>query len=114
VDYLTRVDHEDHEALAALVAATGRGVATGRFLRDPADRKQAEVAIVVADDWQGRGVGAVLLERLVRRARAIGIERFTARMLVGNEAARRLLARMGDVVGERRGGGTIELTLRLR
>jgi GNAT superfamily N-acetyltransferase len=114
VEYLTRLDHQDHEAFGVLVAATGDGIAIGRFVRDPADRRQADVAIVVADDWQGRGVGTALLERLARRARSMGIERVTARMLAGNVAASRLIVGIGEVVGERRRGGTIELTLRLR
>lgn len=114
LDYLTHVDHKDHEALAALAAATGAGVGTARFVRDRAARRTAEVAVVVADDWQGRGVGSALLERLAKRARASGIELFTARMIVGNEAARRLLTRVGDVVGERQTAAAIELTLRLR
>jgi GNAT superfamily N-acetyltransferase len=114
LDYLTHVDHEDHEALAALEAATGTGIATARFVRDPDDRGQAEAAVVVVDDWQGRGVGAALIERLTTRARAIGIERFTARMIVGNDAALRLAAHAGDVISRRPRAGTIELTLRLR
>jgi GNAT superfamily N-acetyltransferase len=114
LDYLTHVDHTDHEALAALAATTGAGVGTARFVRDPAARRKAEVAVVVADDWQGRGVGAALLDHLAKRARATGIEVFTARTIVGNEAARRVLTRVGDVVGERQSAGAIELTLRLR
>jgi len=39
----------------------------------------------VADDWQGRGVGTQLLDRLVERARAEGVDRFTALVLAENE-----------------------------
>jgi RimJ/RimL family protein N-acetyltransferase len=113
VEYLTRIDHHDHEALCALVAATGRGIGAARFVRDAADSRQAEVAIVVVDDWQRRGVGAALAERLMRRAREVGIERVIGRTIVGNEPAIALFTRSGDVVRERRGAGTIELTLRL-
>jgi RimJ/RimL family protein N-acetyltransferase len=113
LDYLTHVDHVDHEALAALVAATGAGIGTARYVRDANDPTQAEVAVVVGDDWQGRGVGTELLARLARRARANGIERLTARMIVGNDIAHRLLAGIGDVIDERRLPGAIELTLRL-
>ena len=113
VEYLTCIDHQDHEALAALLAATGRGIGAARFVRDQADRAQAEIAVAVADDWQRRGVGTALLERLMRRAREVGIERVVARTIVGNTPAIALLTRSGDVVRERRDAGTIELTLRL-
>jgi protein lysine acetyltransferase len=83
-------------------------------VRDAIDPEQAEVAVVVADDWHGRGVGTAMLARLARSARANGIERLSARMLVGNDAARRLLAGVGDVIDECRLPGAIELTLRLR
>jgi GNAT superfamily N-acetyltransferase len=68
----------------------------------------------VADPWQGRGVGTALVERLAARARASGIERFSALILVGNEPARRLLAHVADVVSEHREGGTIEITAESR
>ena len=114
LSYLTHVDHSTHEAIAALDARTGEGIGIARYLRDPDDARLAEVAITVADIWQGRGVGTALLDRLSARARATGIERITARMIVGNDAARRLIARAADITSEQRGAGTVQVTARLR
>jgi len=114
LSYLTHVDHTSHEALAALDAATGEGIGIARYVCDPEDKRQAEVAIVIADAWQSRGVGTALLKRLTARARAAGVERITARMIVGNDAARRLLARFAETLSERRDPGTISVTARLR
>jgi RimJ/RimL family protein N-acetyltransferase len=113
LSYLTHVDHTDHEAIAALDAVTGDGIGIARYIRDPDDAQQAEVAIVVADAWQGRGVGSALVERLTARARAAGIDRITARMLVGNQAARRLIARRADILSEQRRSGTVAIEARL-
>lgn len=68
---------------------------------------QAEFTCTVADEWQGRGVGTALVDRLSARAQAIGIERFTVTILVGDEAARRLLRRVAVEVSEHRDGGVI-------
>src|SRR4051812_37069637 len=65
LDYLTRVDHHDHEALVA-VDEQDQLIAVARFVRTGPGR--AEPAMVVADDWQGRGVATCLLDRLVERA----------------------------------------------
>jgi GNAT superfamily N-acetyltransferase len=81
--YLTEVDGHRHEALSAIDPVTGRGVAIGRFVRDPDRLERAEVAITVADDWQRRGLGKLLLERLAERAREEGVRSFTA--LVSHE-----------------------------
>ena len=54
LDRLTQVDHHDHEALVAVEEASGRGVAVARFVRTQPD--EAEPAVVVADDWQRRGL----------------------------------------------------------
>jgi RimJ/RimL family protein N-acetyltransferase len=90
--YLTEVDGHRHEALCAIEPASGRGVAIGRFVRAPEDRTRAEVAITVADDWQGRGLGKLLLARLTERAREEGVERFTALVSQDNTSMKRLLA----------------------
>lgn len=114
IEYLSDVDHQQHEALIALDPTSGEGVGIARWLRDPGDIKQAEVAIVVADAWQGSGVGCALTELLAVRARAAGVERLTARMLIGNHAGWRLLERVAQDITQTPDGGTIEVTARLR
>ena len=94
LDLLTRVDHHDHEALVALVPATGEGIGVARYVRTGAD--VAEPAIVVLDDWQGRGVGTRLLDALVERARDEGVRRFEALVLAYNAEAIHLLSSLGE------------------
>jgi RimJ/RimL family protein N-acetyltransferase len=112
--YLTQVDHDSHEAFVAFDAARGELIGVARYVREPQEPTRAEIAFAVVDTWQDRGVGRVLVERLAGRARAAGIDRFNAVMLVGNDAARRLLAHVADEVSARRDGGIVEVTARLR
>ena len=93
--FLTEVDHHDHEAIGALNPADGRGVGIARYIRDPGDPAAAEIAVTIADDWQGRGLGTELLARLSDRARQEGICRFTATIAYGNAAMATLLQNMG-------------------
>jgi RimJ/RimL family protein N-acetyltransferase/nucleotide-binding universal stress UspA family protein len=93
LDYLTQVDHRDHEALVAVDPRSGELVGVARFVRTSGD--EAEPAIVVADDWQGQGIGTRIMDRLVARAREEGIHRFRAPVLANNEDALRLLTRLG-------------------
>jgi RimJ/RimL family protein N-acetyltransferase len=96
LSYLTDVDHHDHEALVALDPATDQAVGVARYVR--VGGGVAECAIVVADDWQGRGLATELLDQLVERAHEEGVERFTAIVLAENADALRLLERLGDTV----------------
>ena len=112
--YFTQVDHDAHEAFVATDAETGEGVGVARYVRDRDDPRQAELACTVIDAWQERGVGSILVERLAAQARASGIERFRARLLVGNRRARRLLAHVADEIDESRYGGVVEITAQLR
>jgi GNAT superfamily N-acetyltransferase len=114
LDFLTDVDHDRHEAIGAIDAATGAGVAVARILREPGGRDDcAEAAVAVVDEWQGRGIGAILLGRIVDRARELGIERFRAVLRTDNRAMLSLFQRVGDVrVREREGNvTTIEVEL---
>lgn len=114
VAYFTKVDHDAHEAFVAVDARTGEGVGVARYIRDRDDPRQAELACTVLDAWQRRGVGSILVERLADRARASGIERFRAMLIVSNRRARRLLAHVADEIDESRYGGVVEITARLR
>jgi len=90
---LARVDHFDHEAVAA-VAPDGTTVGIARYIRTNEPRV-AEVAVAVADAWRGQGIASILLKRVATSARAAGIERFTAMCLATNHTVIRLLSRLG-------------------
>jgi RimJ/RimL family protein N-acetyltransferase len=109
LQYLTTVDGHAHEALGAVDARTGRGVGVARFVRLVPDAPAAEVAVTVVDDWQRRGLGTLLLEELNERARAVGIERYTALVSGENKAVVALLDRIGArVLSVDAAAGTVE------
>jgi N-acetylglutamate synthase-like GNAT family acetyltransferase len=108
--YLTEIDHHDHEALAAIEPATGI-VGVARFVRTA--EGLAEASIAVGDEWQHRGVGTGLLERLAARAREEGITHFVALVLAENRDAVELFERLGGTTRERTGGGNLELLIEL-
>ena len=110
LDYLTRVDHHDHEALIAVDAETGEGVGVARYVRT--GDAVAEPAIVVVDAWQGRGIGGRLLDALAERAREEGIRRFEAPVLASNTEVMRLLERLGETT-RRPQGREVELSIDL-
>lgn len=88
--YLTRVDGHDH---VALVACHGRRiVGVCRYIRDSERHDVAEVAFVVSDALQRRGLGRRLRDELVLEARANGIRAFEAFVTPQNLRIRRLLA----------------------
>jgi RimJ/RimL family protein N-acetyltransferase len=90
--YLTEIDAHDHIALVAEVDGAVVAVARSVRFRDRPDT--AEMAIVVADDWQQRGIGTALAEALADAAVETGVRRIAAVMLADNEPARRLLRRI--------------------
>ena len=106
--YLTEVDHRDHEAIVALRARAADPVGVARYVRIEAPT-EAEVAVAVVDDWQGRGAATALLERLVERARENGIERFVAVVLQENARGARAVPehrpRRADAAAHRRRAG---------
>ncbi len=79
----TNVDH--HYRVALIAELGGEIIAVGRYEGTP-DTDEAEVAFVVADAHQGRGIGSVLLEHLAAAARECGIRRFHAIVLAENTA----------------------------
>jgi GNAT superfamily N-acetyltransferase len=103
LEQLSRVDG-DHHVLVASVGGEPVGIA--RLVRDGAE---AEVAIAVADDWQQRGVGTFLADRLAADARAAGIERLRATMQAENRASMALMWRMARGLTTRCVAGQLEV-----
>ena len=94
--YLFEVDYVDHFVwvLTEDRAIDAPIVADGRYVR--VDRPTvAEIAFIVGDDYQGRGIGTFLVEALAIVARSEGIRRFTARVLADNVPMRRILDQYG-------------------
>ena len=106
----THVDHRDREAVVAVVAGEIVGVARFDRAEGGAD---AEVAFVVADSWQGRGLGTLLFEHLACRARRVGIHRFIAQTLHQNARMLAVFRHTGRPVTERREAEIVHLAIDL-
>jgi RimJ/RimL family protein N-acetyltransferase len=103
--YLTEVDGHDHLALVAeLAQEPHRMVGVARFVRLREEPDTAEMAILVTDDFQGRGAGSALAELLAQEALAHGVRRFTATTASDNVAVQRLLARLARHMEHRHDG----------
>ncbi len=110
--FLTEVDQCRHVALVAVDDA-GAIIGVGRYAtwHDSPDR--AEMAFAVVDEWQGRGLGTELGNRLVARARASGLDALTGSTFAFNAPAKALLKRLGFLPkGIASGVADYELSLR--
>ena len=104
--YLTEVDGHDHIALVAVDGA-GDLVGVARCVRFPDRPDTAEMAIVVGDELQGKGLGRELAHRLADAALAHGVRYFAATLLGENLAARRLIRTMSRRFAEDRMSGSV-------
>ncbi|MCB0900367.1 MAG: GNAT family N-acetyltransferase, partial [Actinobacteria bacterium] len=77
LDRFTTVDHVDR--VAFVLTLQGQIIAVGRY--DLVKPGEAEVAFLVEDHHQGRGIGQLLLEHLAQAGRERGVERFIAEVL---------------------------------
>ncbi len=102
------VDHHDREAFVVL--ASDQIVAVGRYERLGPAATEAEVAFVVEDAYQGRGIGSVLLEHLADAARRVGIPTFVAEVLPANNAMLRVFADFGYQVRRQFADGVVHLS----
>ncbi|MGW5668316.1 bifunctional acetate--CoA ligase family protein/GNAT family N-acetyltransferase [Micromonospora sp. NPDC003776] len=102
------VDHRDREAFVVL--AGDRIVAVGRYERLGPASPEAEVAFVVEDAYQGRGIGSVLLEHLADTARRYGIVHFVAEVLPANGAMLRVFSDFGYQVARQYADGVVHLS----
>jgi RimJ/RimL family protein N-acetyltransferase len=117
VDRLTATDGDNHVALVAetipLYDEPPEPLGVVRYVRDAERRDAAEVAVTVIDEMQGKGLGTVLLDTLVRLAREHGIRILTAQVLAGNVAMQALLRRAGDVRAVRNEQGVLAYEIAL-
>lgn len=91
--YLTEIDYDDHFAWVAFDAedTAHPGVGVARYIRDHDDRAVAEPAVAIVDDFQGRGLGTLLLDLLAVSAVEHGVRHFRAYVLRDNGPMRDML-----------------------
>jgi GNAT superfamily N-acetyltransferase len=113
--FLTAVDGLHHRAFGALVDEPAGPIGAGvmRWVRTDADPVVADLAITVIDDYQGRGLGGLLLDVAVLDGLAHGLDRFEGLVLGENISSRRMLARGGATLRPD-GGGVLAYRLPLR
>ncbi|HJR18603.1 MAG TPA: GNAT family N-acetyltransferase [Actinomycetota bacterium] len=97
LEALTDVDHNDHEAWVAYAPDDrgSPGVGVARYVRLKDDPQIAEPAVTVIDEYQGRGLGTMMMDVLARDAVGHGIRRFRAYVLVENMPIIKILRRFG-------------------
>jgi RimJ/RimL family protein N-acetyltransferase len=108
---LLDVDHHDREAVVAVV--DGEIVGVARYAKWPAANK-ADIAVVVADDWQRRGLAIRMLSSLEALARSAGINTFTATVQGDNLPALGLLRRFNPSARATFSDGDCDFVLPIR
>lgn len=97
LDRLTGADYQHTMALIAVAVAQGRELAVGlaEYVLSEEAADACEFAVLVADAWQGRGLGRHLLERMIECARAAGLTRMDGYVLATNRLMIALAQRCG-------------------
>jgi acetyltransferase len=94
---MTHIDYKRHMALVLTIAASGveQFVGVGRYVIDGTAQTTAEFALVIADRWQGHGLGRRLLDALVEHATEAGVEAIEGIVLATNRGMLKLALSSG-------------------
>jgi len=108
INSMTHIDYHRHMAFAITTVSDGveQFVGVGRYVVD-AVKSSAEVGLVLADAWQGQGLGRRLLETLLDHAASAGIREALGTVLATNVAMLRLVRSMGFTVSPEPGDATV-------
>lgn len=111
--FFMQIDFSNHVALVALVRQTDRQMIVGGGRYIVFEPGRAEMAFVVVDAWQGRGIGSLLIRHLIKIAGHGGLQELTAEVLPDNTAMLKVFERSGFKTAARRDPHTIHLVLTL-
>ena len=113
--YLTEVDGLDHFAMGAIrkhLVSKPEGVGSARFVRLSDQPDTAEPAVTVLDSFHGKGLGSIMLQRLIEAAWERDVRWFCTELLADNIASRRMIEALSpDVTFRHSGDGAIIATL---
>jgi GNAT superfamily N-acetyltransferase len=109
--FFVNVDFVNHVALVALVDEERRSVIAGGGRYIVVQPRQAEVAFVVVDEYQGRGIGRALMRHLRNIACAAGLQTFIAEVLPENTPMLQVFKTSGLHLSTKREGQVVHVTI---
>lgn len=113
--FFTELDFDRHVALGVGLVEGGDTlpIGIGRYIVEEPDSTRAEVAFTVADEFQGLGVGSMLLKHLAGIARELGIAEFFATTLATNQKMLRVFSQTQLPMKRQASDGVVEIKLAL-
>jgi acetyltransferase len=105
----TQIDYDREMAFVATLRAQDaeREVGVARYVANP-DGESCEYAIVIADGWQGKGLGRRMMEQLIAVARSRGLRSMVGHVLAENRGMLALAQKLGFVIGDSTEGATVK------
>jgi GNAT superfamily N-acetyltransferase len=113
IAFFLNIDFESHVALVAQIDENGRAIIAGggRFIVIQPGR--AEIAFMVVDDYQGQGIGTILMRHLAILARDAGLKELIAEVLPENRAMLLLFKKFGFKAASKTSPQVLQLALQL-
>jgi len=113
IDFFMKIDFINHVALVALAYEDGHPIIVGGGRYVVVEPGRAEVAFIVIDGYQGRGIGAHLMQHLACIARGAGLTELIADVLPENTAMRKVFSKFGFQPAPKREPQVIHLVMKL-
>jgi RimJ/RimL family protein N-acetyltransferase len=112
--FFLNVDFDKHVALIALIEEAGRKAIVGGGRYVMVKSETAELAFVMIDQYQGQGIGTMLLRHLVVIARARGVQTLVAEVLSENLPMLKVFTKSGLPMATRLGSEVVHVTFQLK
>jgi GNAT superfamily N-acetyltransferase len=113
IDFFLNIDFVNHVALVVVVEESGRPVIAGGGRYVAVQPGKAEVAFAVVDQYQGQGIGRMLMHHLAAIARGAGLKELVAEVLPDNIPMLKVFEKSGLPLSTKRESGVVHVTLRL-
>jgi RimJ/RimL family protein N-acetyltransferase len=113
IAFFVNIDFSNHVALVALAEEDGDQVIIGGGRYIVTEPGTAEIAFVVVDDYQGQGIGTLLMRHLAVIARRAGLKELIADVLPENAAMRKVFSKFGFLARRGKDPQVIHLALAL-
>jgi RimJ/RimL family protein N-acetyltransferase len=113
--FYTEIDYLHHVALLAILKENDQAIGGGRFIAydEALPSRSAELAFAVADDFQGLGLGTIVLKHLIHIGRETGIKLFEADVIAENTAMIRVFEKSGLPITKTLEGRNVHITMTL-